>query len=227
MREAARALQPSIGAVIFFGPPGAGKGTQARQISTRLGIPAISTGDILRAEVAAGSPLGLRARAIMERGEMIPDEWANELVRERLKQPDCRGGYLLDGYPRTRPQAEALEAMLAGDGAPIRVFYFGVDADTVIRRMSGRRVCPACGAIYNLASQPPRDPGRCDREHTPLQLRADDREDVSRGRLQAYENQTRPVVEFFRERSHSVYDLDATLPAEQVSERLFQLLRPA
>ena len=227
MREAARALQPSIGAVIFFGPPGAGKGTQARQISTRLGIPAISTGDILRAEVAAGTPLGLRARAIMERGEMIPDEWANELVKERVKQPDCCGGYLLDGYPRTRPQAEALEAMLDGYDLPIRVFYFGVDADIVIRRMAGRRICPACGAIYNLASQPPRNPGRCDRDQTPLQLRADDREEVSRGRIQAYENQTRPVVEFFREHDHPVYHLDATLPAEHVSERLFRILRPA
>ena len=220
-------VERQIGAVLLFGSPGAGKGTQARQIAPRLGIPHISTGDMIRAEVAAGTALGRKVRAIMEKGELIPDEVVNALVEERLGQPDCRRGFVLDGYPRTREQAQALEAMLAGKDGPITVFNMRVLSEEVMRRITGRRLCPKCGTIYNLHFQPPRNPNRCDRDQTPLEMRADDREEVIRERLAAYERETRPVLEYFRERGQAIYELDGSLAAEMIWDQLCRVLSPA
>ena len=221
------AVEKQIGAVVFFGPPGAGKGTQARQIAPRLGVPHISTGDMIRAEVAAGTSLGGQVRAVMEKGELIPDEIVNQLVEERLKQPDCRRGFVLDGYPRTRGQAQALEAMPAGQDGPITVFNMRVPPEEVVRRIMGRRLCPQCGTIYNLHFQPPRDSNRCDLDQTPLEIRADDREEVIRERLAAYEKETRPVMDYFRRRGQAIYELDGSLPAEMISDQLCRVLNPA
>ncbi|MBI3667086.1 MAG: adenylate kinase [Acidobacteria bacterium] len=221
------AAEKQIGAVVFFGPPAAGKGTQARQMAKRLGIPHISTGDMIRAEVAAGTTLGQEARAIMEKGELIPDEIVNRMVRERLKQPDCRRGFVLDGYPRTRGQAQALENMLQGNDEPMTVFNIQLPAEDAVRRITGRRTCPKCGTIYNLYGHPPRDPGRCDLDQTPLVMRTDDREEVIRGRLECYERDTRPVVDYFRQQGQAIHEIDGSLPAEAISDRLCRILSPA
>ncbi len=218
------AATAGIGAVVFFGPPGSGKGTQAKRMVERFGVPAISTGDILRAQAARGTPLGLEAQAVMERGELVPDQWVNEIVKQRLDEPDCRGGFLLDGYPRTREQAQALEAMLARNGTLVRVFCFGISAANLIGRLAGRRVCPFCGTNYNVDTQPPRQPNRCDRDGATLVTRPDDREEVVRERLEAYEKQSRPVIEHFRRQGRPIHELDASAPVEAVFEQLARIL---
>jgi adenylate kinase len=213
-----------IGAAIFLGPPGAGKGTQARGIGLRLGVPAISTGDMMRALAAAGNPEGDRARTIMGKGDLIPDEWMNALVQERLKQPDCGDGFVLDGYPRTRGQAEALDAMLAGSSAGIKVFDFRIQCEDVIRRMTGRRVCSSCGAIYNIYGKPPRQAGHCDRDGAPLATRDDDRAEVIRERLASYERLTRPVIDWFRQTGREIYVVDASRSMEEIAEQVCRIL---
>ena len=216
-----------MGAIVLFGPPGAGKGTQARVIVQRFGIPQISTGDMIRAQVKAGTPTGTTAAAIMQRGELVPDEWVNHLVEERLKQADCRRGFVLDGYPRTTRQAQALQLMLQANGLPIRTFKIRIGHNELIPRLTGRQSCPRCGAIYNVHGNPPKQPHLCDRDQTPLETRADDREEVIRERLLAYEGQTRPVIEFFRQQGQPVYELDGTLPAGEISDQLCGMLSAA
>jgi len=217
-------MERLYGAVILFGAPGSGKGTQARALSERLGIPQISTGDMIRDVVAAGTPLGNRIRAIMERGELAPDEWVNEMVEKRLQDADCRRGFLLDGYPRTRGQAEALLAALETRGIRLSVFQLVIDYNEATRRIAGRRICPRCGSIYNINGQAPGQSGRCDRDGVELVSRADDREEAIRERLLAYEDQTRPVMDFFREKGVAAPELDSLLPAAALSERLCGLL---
>jgi len=217
-------LKQAVGAVILFGPPGAGKGTQARGIGRRLGVPHISTGDMLRLQVSAGTSTGRDARAIMEQGALIPDDWVNHMVETRLREPDCRGGFVLDGYPRTRGQAAALDKMLSNNGTQMKVFNIVVGYNEIIRRTTGRRLCPRCGTIYNIYVKPPREPNLCDRDQTPLEIRIDDREDVIRERIQAYEKQTRPVIEYLREQKQAVYEVDGSLPPEKISEQLVEIL---
>ncbi|MBI3695648.1 MAG: adenylate kinase [Acidobacteria bacterium] len=212
--------------MVLFGPPGAGKGTQARVVVQRFGIPQVSTGDMIRAQVKAGTA-ATAAAAIMQRGELVPDEWVNQLVEERLKQPDCRRGFVLDGYPRTARQAQALQGMLEGNGLPIRTFDIRIGHHELIPRLTGRQCCPRCGAIYNVHGNPPKRPNLCDRDQTPLETRADDREEVIRERLLAYERQTRPVIEFFRQQGQPVYELDGTLPASEISGQLCRILSAA
>ena len=212
--------------MIVFGPPGAGKGTQAQRIGLRMGIPHISSGDIIRRQVSADSPLGHKARAIMEQGSLIPDEWVNQIVEERLKEPDCKRGFVLDGFPRTHGQAQVLDAMLSRNGTRIMVLNIAIGYNEIIRRITGRRVCPRCGAIYNIYGKPPLEADRCDLDQTPLEVRADDREQVIHERIQAYENQTRPVMDYFRERGRPVHEVDGSLPPEQVSDRVFRILDP-
>jgi len=216
-----------VGAVVLFGPPGAGKGTQAREIVRRMGIPQISTGDMIRAQINAGTELGRKVGTIMERGELIPDEYVNELVKVRLQEPDCGRGFVLDGYPRTPGQAQALQKMLAGNGLPIMAFHIQIGYNELIPRITGRRLCPRCGRIYNIYANPPRQPNVCDLDSTPLETRADDREEVIRERLLAYEKQTRPVIDFFRQAGQPICEIDGTLPAEQISDRVCKALSPA
>lgn len=183
--------------LVLLGAPGAGKGTQAERLSRRLNIPTISTGNMLRTAVAEGSPLGRQVQRLMDRGELVPDRLVLDLVRERIAQDDCVGGFLLDGVPRTRPQAMGLAAR------GIRVdlaILLEVDDETVVRRMEERRVCGRCGASYHLTARPPKIPGVCDRCGNPLTRRADDVPDTVRRRLQRYHQESQAVEDFYRER---------------------------
>jgi adenylate kinase len=180
--------------LILLGPPGAGKGTQAGFIREKFGIPQISTGDMLRAAVKAGTPLGLAAKKVMDAGQLVSDDVIIGLVKERLKQPDCAGGYLFDGFPRTIPQAEALKlAQVPLDC----VLEIDVPDDEIILRMSGRRVHPASGRTYHLEFNPPRRDGVDDVSGEPLVQRDDDREQTVKKRLEVYRAQTRPLVEYY------------------------------
>jgi len=185
---------------IFLGPPGAGKGTQAARLAQRAGVPQIATGDMFRAAVREGTPLGREAKRYMDAGQLVPDHVTLGLVRERLAQPDCRAGFLLDGFPRTVAQAEGLEAVLAELGVGLDgVLYFDVPDAVVVERLSGRRVCPACGATYHVRFDPPQVEGRCDRCGAELVQRPDDREETVRQRLEVYRRQTQPLVDYYRD----------------------------
>ena len=180
--------------LILLGPPGAGKGTQANSIGEKFGIPQISTGDMLRAAVKAGTPLGVAAKKVMDSGQLVSDDIIIGLVKERLKQPDCARGYLFDGFPRTIPQAEAMKE------AGVRLDYvleIDVPDDEIIGRMSGRRVHPASGRTYHVKFNPPKVEGKDDVTGEPLLQRDDDREETVRKRLDVYRAQTRPLVEYY------------------------------
>jgi adenylate kinase len=180
--------------LILLGPPGAGKGTQAAFIRDQFSIPQISTGDMLRAAVKAGTPLGLAAKKVMDAGQLVSDDIIIGLVKERLRQPDCAAGYLFDGFPRTIPQAEALRAA----SVPIeRVLEIDVPDEEIVARMSGRRVHPASGRTYHVAYNPPRVAGRDDVTGEPLVQRDDDREETVKKRLDVYRAQTRPLVDYY------------------------------
>jgi len=167
--------------LLLFGPPGSGKGTQSRLITNWLGIPAISTGDMLRAEIQAGTPLGNAARSIMASGGLVGDDLVNEMLAHRVSQPDCNAGFLLDGYPRTVEQAEFLDRLLGARGLPKPIIlHLDVPMDALVGRMSSRRQCPTCMRVYNLLQQPPLQSGVCDDDETPLITRKDDQEDVVR-----------------------------------------------
>ena len=181
--------------LILLGPPGAGKGTQANAIKERFGIPQISTGDMLRAAIKAGTPLGAAAKKVMDAGHLVSDDTILALVKERLKQPDCAKGYLFDGFPRTLPQAEAMKN---GQVGVDYVLEIDVADDEIIRRMSGRRVHPASGRTYHVKFNPPKVEGRDDVTGEPLVLRDDDREETVRKRLEVYRAQTRPLIEYYR-----------------------------
>ena len=184
---------------ILLGPPGAGKGTQAKMLTERYGVPQVSTGDILRAAVAAGTPLGKEAKTYMDRGALVPDEVVIGIVRDRLGEPDCRKGYLLDGFPRTVAQAEALTRMLKELGAPLsRVVSLEVGEEELVRRLSGRRTCQACGELFHVESHRPRVEGTCDKCGGHLIQREDDKEETIRRRLQVYRKQTEPLIGYYQ-----------------------------
>ncbi|MCI4360846.1 MAG: adenylate kinase [Thermoplasmata archaeon] len=180
--------------IVFLGPPGAGKGTQAVDLAHELRIPHLSTGDLLRATVAAHTPLGEAAQGHMDAGRLVPDDLVLRILEERLQRPDARDGFLLDGFPRTLPQAEALGRIAALD----RVVLFEIPDPELLERLSRRRSCPKCGTVYNLATRPPRHPGQCDVEGAELVQRSDDREEAVRTRLEVYRTQTQPLVAHYR-----------------------------
>jgi len=213
-------------ALILFGPPGSGKGTQSKLLVKTLGIPQISTGDMLREHVRKGNAVGTKVEAKMKAGILVKDEVVNRLVEERLTQPDAARGFILDGYPRTRSQAETLCGMLTARGAETVVIHLVVDYNEVIARLTGRRQCPVCGTLYNVKSKPSKVPGVCDLEGAALIVRDDDREEVIRERLDAYKNQTKPLIEFFRESGKRLYDVDASSePPEVVFHKILALIR--
>ncbi len=186
--------------LIFLGAPGAGKGTYAAQLSQKLGIPAISTGDILRANVKAETALGREARAFMDRGALVPDDLVIRMLAERMQAEDVRRGFILDGFPRTLAQADALGRLLQERSLSLTaVVNIEVPNDVIIRRLTGRRMCPTCGANYNVNTNlKPKTDGLCDRDGTPLIIRSDDNEETIRQRLQVYETQTAALVEYYR-----------------------------
>jgi adenylate kinase len=187
--------------VIFLGPPGAGKGTQAQALAGEWGVPHVATGDMLREAVAAKTPLGLEAKRHMDSGGLVPDEVVIGLVGKRLAQPDAKAGVVLDGFPRTVAQAEALDALFARTGLSLdRVVYFNVSRDELLRRLTGRRVCRACGRTYHLVSAPPKVADKCDVCGGELYQRVDDREDTVATRLDVYQKQTSPLLEYYRGR---------------------------
>lgn len=188
---------------VFLGPPGAGKGTQATRICAARGVPHISTGDMLRAAAASGSPVGRRAADFMNRGVLVPDDVVIAAVEERLQAADARNGFLLDGFPRTVPQAEALDAALARAGTRLDwVFFFATPEEIVVRRLSGRRICSnkSCAAVYHLQNIRPRVEGVCDKCASPLEQRPDDREDTVRRRLSDYNKTTSPLIGYYQKR---------------------------
>ena len=219
-----KAQSQAVRPLIFLGAPGAGKGTQAREIAKRFGIPHISTGAILRESVRQGTSLGLLAKDLMDRGELVTDDVVNGLVRERLRQPDCARGFLLDGYPRTLGQARELRTILKeiGQTAPV-VVNLRVRYDVIVERLGGRRTCPACQRTYNLRSQPPLRDNVCDADGTPLIERADDREEAVRKRLAAYERQTAPLVDFYRDEG-VLLEVNGERSPSEITNELSRLL---
>jgi len=188
--------------VIFLGPPGAGKGTQAARLASHYGIPRISTGDILREAIARGTALGRQAEPWMEQGGLVPDELLIGIIRERLLQPDCDPGYILDGFPRTIVQAEGFESMVgSGRASDLVVLSVQVPHDELLKRLSGRRWCPSCQATYHIDNSRPRVDAQCDRDGTPLIQREDDKEAAVARRLTEYEKQTAPLIDYYRQRA--------------------------
>lgn len=183
--------------LVLLGPPGAGKGTQAEKLSAYFGIPQISTGDILRHQVSQNSELGTKAKSYMDSGQLVPDDLVIKMVERRLKEPDAKRGYILDGFPRTIAQAEALSTMTKLDAA-LSLF---LEPEELIKRNTGRRVCPKDDTVYHIFTNPPKKRGVCDKCGTALIVRADDREDVVRKRIETYERQTAPLIKYYRDRA--------------------------
>jgi adenylate kinase len=205
--------------IILLGPPGAGKGTQAVHIVERWGIPHISTGDILRANVREGTALGAEAKRYMDAGDLVPDEVIIGMVGERLSEDDTAAGFLFDGFPRTVPQARALEQLVNERDTPIDVVLrLVVDHDDVVARLTGRRTCSGCGRIFHLVTDPPSDEGRCDACGGDILQRDDDREEVVLNRLEVYRTQTAPLEDFYFERG-LLRDIRAVGAVEEVTER--------
>jgi adenylate kinase len=214
-------------ALIFLGPPGAGKGTQAREVAKHFGIPQISTGDMLRDAVKRQTPLGLAAKAKMEAGELVPDEVVCGIVEERVSRPDCQNGFILDGFPRTIAQAQFVDRMLAakGQGLPL-VLDIEVDEELLLKRLTGRRTCSVCGEIYNIYFNPPKAGEVCDRDGGRLLRRADDNEATIRQRLVAYKKETSPLIDYYRGQG-VLLPVDGNKEPEAIAKTLVELLSQA
>ncbi|MDO4647274.1 MAG: adenylate kinase [Eubacteriales bacterium] len=210
--------------IIMLGAPGAGKGTQAKMIADKYGIPHISTGDIFRANIKEGTELGKKAKGYMDKGELVPDELTCELVVDRISHDDCENGFVLDGFPRTIPQADALTAALSGLGEKID---FAIDIEvpdeSIITRMGGRRACLNCGATYHIVNIPPKKEGICDRCSSELVLRDDDKSETVKKRLDVYHAQTKPLIEYYQKHDVLV-EVDGTLPMSEVFEVITKAL---
>jgi adenylate kinase len=208
--------------LVFLGPPGAGKGTQAKLLSQRMGFLHLSTGDLLREAVKNQTPLGKKAKEYMDRGELVPDELIVQLIEETMPKD---GNVILDGFPRTVNQALALEEMLKSKGEKIsKVLFFNVPDEVIIDRLSGRRVCSKCGAVYHVKYNPPKVEGVCDLCGGSLVQRDDDREEVVKKRLEVYRKQTQPLIEFYQDRG-IIYRLDAGKGVEELFEEVKGLVR--
>jgi len=210
--------------LVLLGPPGAGKGTQADALVKKLFIPHISTGDMFRSAIQAGTTLGTEAKTYMDKGELVPDDITVGIIKDRLSQPDCREGFLLDGFPRTLSQAESLDAMLAGLGLPLTaVLNIDVPSDNLIVRLTGRRMCRACGNIYHLLYNVPHSEGLCDDCGGELYQRGDDEEETVRNRLEVYERQTAPLIEYYADKG-LLHHVDGDKPMNEVLLQLGQAL---
>ena len=208
--------------IILLGPPGAGKGTQSVRIVERLGIPQLSTGDMLRAAIQSYTPLGQRAKGFIDKGQLVPDDLVLELLGERLQQPDTERGFLLDGFPRTVPQAKVLDGMLSGYGKKLdRVLVLDAPEEELVRRISGRRTCESCQATYHVDSNPPRTPGVCDRCGGVLIQRSDDSEVIIRNRLREFGAKTKPVLDYFMAEKWPVRMINADGNMDQIFGRIY------
>ena len=210
--------------LILLGAPGAGKGTQAKMISEKYGIPQIATGDMLREAVAKGTELGKKAKEYMDRGELVPDEIVIGIVKERLQQPDCEKGFILDGFPRTLAQAEALDEMLKELGKEIdAVINISVPEEEVVKRIAYRRTCRNCGAVYHLIYNPPKEDGKCDKCGGELYQRDDDKEETVRERFKVYRERTEPLIDYYKKKG-LLYDVDGTKDINGVFEEITKIL---
>ena len=224
------ASDPMVARLVLLGAPGAGKGTQAKLIAGRYGIPQISTGDLLREHVTSGTALGQAAKTVMDRGELVPDQLVCDMVAERLSRPDCRRGFILDGFPRTVAQAKWLDQLLAGksygeEGRKVRplVINISVGYNQLWKRLTGRRSCPTCGRIYNIYFSPPRAGDVCDVEGSKLTMRGDDSEAVISERLKAYERQTLPLAEYYRDQGQ-LREVDGEQDVNAVSAATLEMI---
>lgn len=210
--------------IIMLGAPGAGKGTQAKQIADKYSIPHISTGDIFRANIKNGTELGKKAKQYMDQGALVPDELTCDLVMDRIQQDDCKNGFVLDGFPRTIPQAEALDAAL---GKINEKMDYAIDVDVpdenIVNRMSGRRACLNCGATYHLISIPPKVDGICDRCGSEIVLREDDKPETVQKRLKVYHEQTQPLIDYYKNQG-ILKSVDGTQPMDEVFKAIVTIL---
>jgi adenylate kinase len=212
-------------AVVFLGPPGAGKGTQAKELAKKYGVPHLSTGDMLRECISRGTPLGLQAKPIMERGDLVPDSLVLKMVKQRIENADCSFGFVFDGFPRTVAQAQYFGELLKRSGFSLPVVvHFAIDPALVLKRITGRRMCKVGGEIYNIFERPTKVPGRCDNDGGELEQRPDDREEIVAPRLAAYAKQTAPLVAYYR-RLGRLHDVDAARSVEEVSRQVLQIVR--
>ena len=228
MSEERSAPRDKQAAVILFGSPGSGKGTQAKLLGECLAGPHISTGDMLRGHISAGDEIGKEAQRLIKAGKLVPDEMVNALVRQRLAEADCCPGVILDGYPRTVNQAGVLLELMDVDGFLPCVVHLVVDYEKIVARLSGRRQCPVCGTLYSLTTNPPVIAGICDREGAALVTREDDREEVIRERLHEYDVQTVPILNFFKESGVPLLEVNAGDAApEEIRQRVCDQLLQA
>ena len=210
--------------IIMLGAPGAGKGTQAKQIADKYSIPHISTGDIFRANIKNGTELGQKAKTYMDQGLLVPDELVVDLVVDRVQQDDCKNGYVLDGFPRTIPQAEALDKALAALGDKVDyAIDVNVPDENIVNRMSGRRACLNCGATYHIVSVPTKVEGICDRCGNPVVLRDDDKPETVQKRLKVYHEQTQPLIDYYK-KQNILKSVDGTQPMEKVFADIVAIL---
>ncbi|MGA9141856.1 MAG: adenylate kinase [Methanocella sp.] len=211
--------------IVLFGPPGAGKGTQAKFLSEEFNIPHISTGDILRENVKKGTALGMKAKSYMDKGELVPDQLLNDLVRSRLEEPDTKKGFLLDGYPRTIPQAKALDEIMDDLNRKLdAVVNIDVGTSALVRRLSGRRICKGCGASYHVEFNPSKVKDICDTCAGELYQRADDLEEAIKNRLAVYKKQTQPVLDYYKKKGVLI-DIDGDREIEEVKADVINALK--
>lgn len=209
--------------LIFIGPPGSGKGTQAKRLASRFAIPHISTGDMLREAVAGGTPLGQQAAPIMAAGGLVPDDLMVGIINERLEKPDARKGFILDGFPRTLVQAEKLDGIVGNGDDPLRVLQLLVPDDAIVQRITKRRTCVQCGAIYHLENNPPANDSVCDRCGAEVIARPDDTEEAVRKRLESFHRQTMPVATYYKSKQ-ILREVDGVGPLDVVFERIEKAL---
>ena len=210
--------------IIMLGAPGAGKGTQAKMIAAKYGIPHISTGDIFRANIKNGTELGAKAKEYMDKGLLVPDELVVDLVIDRFKEPDCEKGYVLDGFPRTIPQAEALDKALSAIGENIDyAINVEVPDENIINRMGGRRACVGCGATYHVVYSPTKEEGKCDACGGELIIRDDDKPETVKNRLSVYHEQTQPLIDYYTEKG-IIAEVDGTVDMKDVFEAIVKIL---
>lgn len=211
--------------IVLLGPPGAGKGTQAGRIKDDLGLVHISTGDIFRSNIKNETDLGKKVKAYMDKGQLVPDQLTIDMLFDRLEDDDTKEGYILDGFPRTIAQAEALKEGLSKKGQSLDyVVNIEVPSDVLVRRLSGRRVCPSCGQTYHIDANPPKEEGICDKCHSPIIQRDDDQEETVRNRIEVYENQTAPLIEFYEEEG-LLKSFDGTKNIDEITEDILKALR--